>query len=105
MGRLIPFRFSANRNGQSHTIQEDPPLRAELFSVEQLQQHAVTFAQSHELARAKVRAPGKLLSRLDENDRVLCQTYDLVTAAVGKDRRIAPAAEWLLDNFYLIEEQ
>ena len=32
-------------------------------------------------------------------------TYDLVTAAAKRNRRIAPAAEWLLDNFYLIEEQ
>ena len=33
------------------------------------------------------------------------QTYELVTAAVVAKRRIAPASEWLLDNFYLIEEQ
>ncbi|MEQ9068540.1 MAG: cyclic beta 1-2 glucan synthetase, partial [Gimesia chilikensis] len=32
-------------------------------------------------------------------------TYDLVTAAADQNRRIEPAAEWLLDNFYLIEEQ
>ena len=37
--------------------------------------------------------------------RILVQTYDLVTAAAKRNRRIAPAAEWLLDNFYLIEEQ
>ena len=30
---------------------------------------------------------------------------DLLTAAVTANRRITPAAEWLLDNFYLIEEQ
>jgi hypothetical protein len=35
----------------------------------------------------------------------LVETYELVTAAVIKNRRVAPAAEWLLDNFYLIEEQ
>jgi cyclic beta-1,2-glucan synthetase len=28
-----------------------------------------------------------------------------LTAAVTENRRITPAAEWLLDNFYLIEEQ
>src|SRR6185295_9173829 len=33
------------------------------------------------------------------------QTYDRVTAAAKQKRRIAPASEWLLDNFYLIEEQ
>ena len=47
----------------------------------------------------------KLLPRLDENQRVLIETYDLVTAAANQNRRIEPAAEWLFDNFYLIEEQ
>jgi cellobiose phosphorylase/PAS domain-containing protein len=82
---------------------EDSPLRAELFSVEQLEQHALKFALAHELAPGK--APDKLIARLNENHDVLLETYDLVIAAVEKERRIAPAAEWLLDNFYLIEEQ
>jgi cyclic beta-1,2-glucan synthetase len=47
----------------------------------------------------------RLLPRLDENERVLIETYDLVTAAADQNRRIEPAAEWLLDNFYLVEEQ
>ncbi len=36
---------------------------------------------------------------------MLIETYDLVTAAADQNRRIEPAAEWLLDNFYLVEEQ
>ena len=58
--RLIPFGLSANGNGQPHATQ-DPPLRAELFSVEQLEQHAVKFAAAHELAAAK--ASDKLIVR------------------------------------------
>ena len=46
-----------------------------------------------------------LIARLEDNRQTLLRTYDLVTAAVEKDRGIVPAAEWLLDNFYLIEEQ
>src|SRR5690606_15569980 len=57
----------------------------------------------HQLAPG--RAPDALLARLDENERVLVGTYDLVTAAADQNRRIEPAAEWLLDNFYLVEEQ
>ncbi len=45
------------------------------------------------------------MPRLEDNEAVLVQTYELVTAAVVAKRRIAPASEWLLDNFYLIEEQ
>jgi len=102
IGRLIPFKMSVGGNGHAQTRPE-PPLRAELFSVEQLEQHAAKFAAAHELARGTV--PDKLLPRLEENNRILIDTYDLITAAVGRARRIAPAAEWLLDNFYLIEEQ
>jgi cyclic beta-1,2-glucan synthetase len=82
---------------------EEQPLRSELYSVDQLERHAKTVAESHQLSTAA--APDKLLPRLDDNERVLVQTYDLVTAAVAAGRRVSPAAEWLLDNFYLIEEQ
>src|SRR5208283_3995838 len=45
------------------------------------------------------------LARLTENEGVLAETCTLLTSAVKANRRIAPAGEWLLDNFYLIEEQ
>jgi cyclic beta-1,2-glucan synthetase len=43
------------------------------------------------------------LARLDDNEQVL---RDFIGASGTGDsnRRITPAAEWLLDNFYLIEE-
>ncbi|MEZ0267083.1 MAG: cyclic beta 1-2 glucan synthetase, partial [Phycisphaerae bacterium] len=81
----------------------EAPLRSELFSVDQLAAHAAALAGTHRLATG--RAPDRLLPRLDANERVLVATHDLVTAAVRGDRRISPAAEWLLDNFYLVEEQ
>ena len=36
---------------------------------------------------------------------MLIGACNLLTAAVTANRRITPAGEWLLDNFYLIEEQ
>jgi cyclic beta-1,2-glucan synthetase len=50
-------------------------------------------------------AANPLLTRLAENEDVLIRVYSLLTVAVTAGRRIAPAGEWLLDNFYLIEEQ
>ena len=82
---------------------EEPPLRAELFSIDQLERHARLVAASHVLAPRQ--GPDKLLPRLEENQQVLIETYDLLTAAAEQNRRIEPAAEWLLDNFYLIEDQ
>ena len=78
-------------------------MRSELFNVEQLERHAKTLAASHQLATG--RGTDKLIARLNENESILVQTYELVTEAAKRKRRNSPAAEWLLDNFYLIEEQ
>lgn len=82
---------------------KESPLRAELFSSEQMKQHGKTLASSHRLT--KERASPLLLNRLTENEKVLIETQTLLIAAVKESRLIAPAGEWLLDNFYLIEEQ
>ncbi|MFZ0256479.1 MAG: cyclic beta 1-2 glucan synthetase, partial [Gammaproteobacteria bacterium] len=82
---------------------DEPPLRAELFSVDQMEQHGVRLASAHRLTPGRV--PDQLLSRLAANEGVLIETYNRLTTAVTAQHRIEPAGEWLLDNFYLIEEQ
>jgi cyclic beta-1,2-glucan glucanotransferase len=83
--------------------QGEAPLRSELFSREQMTQHGKVLAASHVVARG--RGSDQLLSRLVDNEKVLNETCHLLTAAITANRRIAPAGEWLLDNFYLIEQQ
>jgi cyclic beta-1,2-glucan synthetase len=78
------------------------PLRAELFGVEQLMRHAHDLAQFHQVTHAH--QANTLLERLDENETAL-RLFNQATLAVDPGRHITPAAEWLLDNFYLIEEQ
>ena len=85
-----------------HAVDERP-LRAELFGAVQMEQHGRTLAASHKLRHDHAR--DLLLPRLAENERVLIEACALLTAAIKANRQIAPAAEWLLDNFYLIEEQ
>ena len=82
---------------------DEPPLRAELFSAEQMEQHGVRLASAHRLSPGRV--PDQLLSRLAANEGVLIATCNRLTAAVAAKHRITPAGEWLLDNFYLVEEQ
>ena len=81
----------------------EPPLRSELFSSEQMKQHGMALADSHKLGLGH--APYQLLTRLADNEEVLIGACTLLTAAVNANLPIAPAGEWLLDNFYLIEEQ
>ncbi|MHB8919777.1 MAG: GH36-type glycosyl hydrolase domain-containing protein [Halothiobacillus sp.] len=78
-------------------------LRPELFSIEQLKRHAVTLAGQHRIDPRP--GPDRLLPRLADNARVLLAAYDVVTATATPGQRIVPAEAWLLDNFYLIEQQ
>jgi cyclic beta-1,2-glucan synthetase len=82
---------------------EDEPLRAELFSADQMALHGKRLAATHILSTDAL--PEKLLSRLTSNERVLVDLAKQLAATGDGERRLSPAAEWLLDNFYLIEEE
>ena len=82
---------------------EEQPLRSKLFSTEQMTQHGKILAKSHRLKAG--RSMDRLLARLTENETLLFEVHTLLTKDVKTGRRISPAGEWLLDNFYVIEEQ
>jgi len=82
---------------------EDPPLRAELFSAEQIAAHGERLASAHVVSDTAL--SDRLLARLADNERVLVAVAKQLAVAADADRRYTPAAEWLLDNFYLIEEE
>ena len=100
--RLGRTRWQERRSSPRARATEGP-LRAELFSVEQLRRHAVALAGRHRLDPQS--GPNRLLLRLADNERTLIQAYDLMIGAEAEGRRGSPAGEWLLDNFYLVEEQ
>ena len=102
--QLLPagFRKWMSRQSRSRTDLGEPPLRAELLSVEQLARYAQGLAASQQVETRK--GPNGLLGRLTENEEIL-RSFNRATQAVDRSQRVTPAAEWLLDNFYLIEEQ
>ena len=79
-------------------------IREELFSIERLEQHAASLAAAQPVA-AKTIAGRSLAARLRDNESVLLEAYRAIASAVGTGGSITPAAEWLLDNFHLVEEQ
>ncbi|WP_313109662.1 GH36-type glycosyl hydrolase domain-containing protein [Atlantibacter sp.] len=75
--------------------------RSELFSTLQLERYGQKLARTHKLSPDKM--PYYLLRRLKDNETVITQNCYALNA--GKKNSIMPAGEWLLDNYYLIEEQ
>src|SRR5215213_6401169 len=82
---------------------DEKPLQAEFFSVERLEQYALTLAAEHKTVTRKGRA--QLLPRLEDNGRKLEAAYKALVNALREGRAISPAAEWLVDNYHIVEEQ
>src|SRR5256714_1254801 len=82
----------------------DAPIREELYSLERLDQCAATLAAEQKLLNKPHRA-NLLLPRLEENGRKLIAAYDKLVESIRDEHVISPAAEWLVDNFHIVEEQ
>jgi cyclic beta-1,2-glucan synthetase len=89
--------------GRAIGYAEEQPVRAEIYSVERLEQYALTLAAEHKTVTRKGRA--QLLPRLEDNGRKLVTAYRMLVEAIRNGRSISPAAEWLVDNFHIVEEQ
>lgn len=63
----------------------EQPLRAELFSMEQMAEYAKGLAQRHE--HEIIRSPDRLLPRLYENEKLLLETYQLLQIEAVKNNR------------------
>ncbi|CAN5923414.1 glucoamylase family protein [soil metagenome] len=83
---------------------DDEPIRSELFSVERLEQHAQSLAANQPISTTPPPVPS-LVERLADNERVLMAAYRGIAKAADEGRPITPAAEWLLDNYHLVEQQ
>ena len=53
---------------------------------------------------ARTAAEGPLLQQLARNGRLLVEAYRRIAAAAAEGSTLSPDAEWLLDNFYIVEE-
>ena len=82
----------------------DGVLREELFSIERLEKHAASLALAQQITAHPIRRP-PLSARLSDNESILLKAYRAIARAAGEGRAITPAAEWLLDNYHLVEAQ
>lgn len=102
--KLFSFVSKKSEAESTHNVES---LRAELLSLEQLKRHAVNLAQQHKIDPNH--GADKLLARLKENEAVILNAYEIITCAnqdsENNEAKLSPAEGWLLDNFYLIQQQ
>jgi cyclic beta-1,2-glucan synthetase len=84
-------------------VEIEPPVRAELFGVERLEQHGESLAAAQRVLSSGRGRP--LLPRVEDNGHVLRESYRVIANAIREERAITPAAEWLVDNFHIVDEQ
>src|SRR6058998_3467535 len=82
----------------------EDPIRADLFGIERLEQHAESLAAAQVVMRQSPRGR-RLLQHVEHNGRVLRESYRVIANAIREERAITPAAEWLVDNFHVVDEQ
>lgn len=80
------------------------PIRDEIFSPERLEEFA-TFLSSELSISFESRKGRSLLPRIEENYQFLKDVYRQLTKPIERDFELSPAAEWLIDNFHIIEDQ
>ncbi len=93
-----------DRRRDRSPVELDEPILAELFSVERLEQHAETLAAAQAVTGTPRRGAA-IAPRIAENGRVLVDAYRVLARAIKDERAITPAAEWLVDNFPIVDEQ
>jgi cyclic beta-1,2-glucan synthetase len=97
-----PAFFYQILDGSRGVVQ--PPIRSEIFGPQRFAQHGRSLGETHRAALSS-KSSADFFPRIKSNLNTLreAHAYIGVQASTGYD--ISPAAEWLLDNFHLIESQ
>ena len=81
-----------------------PPIRSEIFGPERFAQHGRSLGLTHDAALLQAQHQS-FFPRFRSNVQMLRHAYAYIGAQAATGYDVSPAAEWLLDNFHLIEAQ
>ena len=87
--------------GRGHLL---PPIRSEIFGAARFIQHGSSLGLTHRQAQAQTFST-TFFPRLKSNIQALRTAHAYIGEHARTGYDISPAAEWLLDNFHLIEAQ
>jgi cyclic beta-1,2-glucan synthetase len=84
-------------------LQLDSPLRGEPFSAEHLWSYAEGLAAAQIVRRGG--ADRRLVDRFESNSRFIAAAYRAISESIRDGEPLAADAEWLVDNYYVVEDQ
>jgi len=97
------YAFIKYKNEDEHNLMEDVPIVS--VSKEELENHAVQISQHYDDFHKKSNCRRKLMKSLDKSYKDILKAYEYIDKDTKNKRDIVPAAEWMLDNLYLIEKE
>ncbi|MDD7795706.1 GH36-type glycosyl hydrolase domain-containing protein [Clostridium sp. 'White wine YQ'] len=100
LGFYLFFKYKGN---EENNLMEDVPSIS--VSQEDLEKHALEISQHFNLVTTRSNSRRKLLKSLDKSYRNIIQTYEFIDNEVKYKKEVVAAAEWMLDNLYLIEKE
>lgn len=91
--------------GESQTRAPLAPFRGDVFSAEHLDSHFITLANSLSIANSVPSQDRDFSARFDDNAEEIATAHGIISLAARGGEFVPAEAEWLLDNFYVVEEQ
>ena len=98
---LAYITFYKNDPGEEENVFDNFPVID--INREELERHATDISDSYSVKKHSFR--GKLIKSLDKSYMNILKGYEYIEENTQDKRDIPPAAEWLLDNLYLIEKE
>ena len=78
-------------------------IKGALIDQNQLENYLEKVASEH-ILQARSNKDTYPIPRLEDNFKQITKTYDILNSHLKLGINIHPAGEWLLDNYYIIEE-
>ena len=99
---LIIYTLMNNDEYDEENIMEDIPNI--YINTEELEKHAVRIS-THYSETKRTNSRRRLIKSLDISFNKILQGYDYIDVQIGNKKEMVPAAEWLLDNLYLVQKE
>jgi len=104
--RLDTLSAYARQLLATHRSDIQQPIRAELFGAQRFEEHGRSLAAAQPVRPAGSPDSGPpFFPRVQENIAAIRLAYDYIALTSLSGHYVTPAAEWLLDNFHLVEAQ